>query len=350
LKHRTVVLLVLAVCALVSCKKEIAPGPDVWAVANGKEIMREDVEKNFRSGRDSDSPALSSEETLSLKLSILDELINSEILLQRASQMNLMATDAEVEDKFTAARGRYTEEEFQRKLNESGQTVDDLKSDIRRQLSIQKLLNREVAAKISITDQDVADYYAANRSQFDFVEPQYHLAQIVVTSRPDPSIHNRKNDKASNEAEAGRKAAMLAQRLSAGADFAQLAMDYSEDATSSTGGDLGYNPESSFNRSDPLLKKTVLAMKAGEVSHPIQLKDGRYVILKLIAKEAAGQRQLSDPQVQQGIRELLRTRKEQLLRAAYLTEARNDSHVTNYLARMILEGSLPAEPIAAKPN
>lgn len=345
MKQGVWILPILLVCALAACKREMAPGPDVWAVANGKEIMREEVEKNFRSRVNPDSPAPSQEETLSLKLSILDQLINSEILLERASQMNVMASDAEVEDKFTASKSSYTEEEFQRKLKDSGLTVDDLKSDIRRQLSIQKLLNREVVAKIAITDQDVADYYAANRGQFNFPEPQYHLAQIVVTPRPDPSIHNRKNDKAANEAEAGRKAAMLAQRLTAGADFAQLAMDYSEDPTSSTGGDLGYSPESSFNRSDPLLKKTVLAMKPGDVSHPIQLKDGRYFILKLIGKESAGQRELSDPQVQQGIRELLRNRKEQLLRAAYLTEARNQSHVINYLARMILEsaGKLPAD-------
>jgi len=345
LKQSVWILLALAVCALASCNKQISPGPDVWAVANGKEILREEVEKGFRSRINPDSPAPSHEDALSLKLSILDELINSEILLQRAGQLNLVATDAEVEEKFTASKSTYTEDEFQRKLKESGLTVDDLKSDIRRQLSIQKLLNREVVSKISITDADVADYYNANRNQFDFAEPQYHLAQIVITPRPDPSIHNRKNDKASNEAEAGRKAAMLSQRLSSGADFAQLAMDYSEDSTASTGGDLGYNPESSFNRSDPLLKKTVLAMKVGEVSHPIQLKDGRYFILKLIGKESAGQRELTDPQVQQGIRELLRNRKEQLLRAAYLTEARNDSHVTNYLSRMILEsgGRLPAD-------
>jgi peptidyl-prolyl cis-trans isomerase SurA len=345
LKRRGLILVSLAVCALASCQKEIVPGPDVWANVNGKEIMREEVEKNFRSRLNPDSPAPSQEEGLSLKLSILDELINSEILLQRASKLNLVASDAEVEDKFTASKSPYTEEEFQRKLKESGLTVDDLKSDIRRQLSIEKLLNREVAAKISITDQDVADFYNANRGQFNFVEPQYHLAQILVTPRPDPAVHNRKNDKAANEAEAGRKAAMLSQRLSAGADFAQLAMDYSEDPTASTGGDLGYNPESSFNRSDPLLKKTVLSLKTGEVSRPIQVKDGRYFILKLVGKGSAGQRELSDPQVQQGIRDMLRNRKEQLLRAAYLTEARNESHVTNYLSRMILEsaGKLPAE-------
>jgi len=345
LKFKFFIVVSLAVCALGSCRRELAPAPDVWASVNGKEIMRDEVEKAFRSRLNPDSPAPSHEEGLSLKLSILDELVNSEILLERAAKMNLTASDAEVEDKFTESKSPYTEDEFQRQLQDQHLTVDDLKNDIREELSIQKLINREVVAKISITDQDVADFYAQNRSQFNVAEPQYHIAQIVITPRPDPSVHNRKNDKASNEAEAGRKAATLSQKLAAGADFSQLAMDYSEDSTASTGGDLGFNPESSFNRSDPSLKRAVLSMKPGDVSHPIQLRDGRYIILKLIGKEAAGQRELSDPQVREGIRQMLRNRKEQLLRAAYLSEARDESHVTNYLARQVLEsaGKLPAD-------
>lgn len=345
MRTRLLMLAALLVCAVASCRRDVAPGPDVWAVVNGTDVTRAEVEKNFRSRLTPDSPPPSHEEGLSLKLTILEELINSEILLQRAAKMNLVATDAEVEDKFTQSKSPFTEEEFQRKLQESGLTIDDLKSNIRRQLSIQKLLNREVVAKISVSDQDITDFYNQNKSQFDLPEPQYHVAEIVITPRPDPTVHNRKNDKAGNEAQAGRKAAMLAQKLSAGADFAQLAMDYSEDSTASTGGDLGYNPESSFNRSDPLLKRSVLSMKVGEVSQPLLLKDGRYVILKLLGKEPAGQRELSDPQVREGIRQMLRSRKEQLLRAAYLAEARNESHVTNYLAREILEsaGKLPED-------
>jgi peptidyl-prolyl cis-trans isomerase SurA len=334
----------VAACALAaSCRRELAPGPDVWAVVNGKEIQRGEVEKLFRSRVNADAPAPSQEEALSLKLSILDELINSEILLERAQKMNLVASDAEVEDKFTESKSPYTEEEFQKKLQETGLTVDDLKSDIRRQLSIQKLLNREVVAKISITDQDISDFYARNRAQFNVTETQYHVAQIVVTPRPDPTVHNRKNDKAANEAEAERKAVMLAQKLNAGADFNELAMDYSEDPSASTGGDIGFVPESALNQSDPALKSAVLAMKPGQVTQPVPLRGGGYRILKLIAKETAGDRQLSDPQVQQAIRDALRTRKEQLLRSAYLIEARDEAHVTNYLARQILEtaGKLP---------
>ena len=46
-------------------------------------------------------------------------------------------------------------------------------------------------------------------------------------------------------------------------------MDYSEDTSSSTGGDLGFIPESALNQSDPVLKKTVLSMKPGESTQPI---------------------------------------------------------------------------------
>jgi peptidyl-prolyl cis-trans isomerase SurA len=116
-------------------------------------------------------------------------------------------------------------------------------------------------------------------------------------------------------------------------------MDYSEDPSASTGGDLGFEPESAFNKSDPVLKKAVLSLKAGQQSQPIHTRDGGYVILKLIAKETAGQRELADAQVQQAIRDGLRTRKEQLLRSAYLVEARDEAHVTSYLARQVLESS-----------
>jgi peptidyl-prolyl cis-trans isomerase SurA len=345
LQRALLVPLVAVFCTLgAGCKRESAPGPDVWAVVNGKEITRQEVEKIFKSRVNADAPAPSQEEALSLDLSILDELVNSEILLERATKMNLVASDAEVEDKFTESKSPYTEEEFQKKLKETGLTVDDLRSDIRRQLSIQKLLNREVVAKISITDQDIQDFYNKNRAQFNVTEPEYHIAQIVITPHPDATVHNRKNDKATNEAEAGRKAAMLIQKINAGADFAELAADYSEDSSASTGGDLGFQPESAFDKSDPVLKKAVLSLRPGQTTQPLHDPRGGYIIVKLIAKEAAGERQFSDPQVQQAIRDALRTRKEQLLRSAYLVEARDESHVTNYLAQQILEfaGKLPA--------
>ncbi len=317
----------------------------MWAVVNGTEIKRDEVEKYYRTRINPEAQQTSAEEVLSGKLNVVEQLINNEILLERAKKLNLEASDGEVEDKFTELKSGYTEEEFQRKLKDGGMTVDDLKKDLRRQLSIQKLLNREVAAKVTITDQDVTDFYNSNRNQFNVAEAQYRISQIVITPHKDQMVRNRKNDDATNEAEAERKAKMIEDKLNSGADFSQLAMDYSEDPnTAATGGDLGYIPESSLSapQTEPMLKKIVLGLKPGQVSQPIVLKDS-IRILKLVAREAAGQRGVNDPQVQQMIRDTLRNRKEQLLRNAYLAVARDEAHVTNYLAMQVIEtaGKLP---------
>lgn len=343
---KAAIVAILLACALASgCQKTEAPGPNVWATVDGNQILRSDVEKYYRSRMNPSGPPPSHEEALSLKLNILDQLINNQILLERAQKLNLTASDAEVEDRFTESKSPYTEEEFQKNLQQSGITVDDLKSELRREISIQKLINREIVSKIDVTDQDVTNFYNQNQAQFNLAEPRLHLAQIVITPRPDPLVHNRRNDKAVSEADAKRKAQEIETKLTAGADFSQLAMDYSEDNSASTGGDLGFIPESSFNQSDPALKQSALSLKTGAFSQPIAVRSGGYVILKMLGKEPAGRRLISDPQVQQAIRETLRNRKEELLRAAYISEARDEAHVMNYLSQEILEssGKLPAD-------
>ncbi len=352
--HSHIWLRMMAVAALLpmlaaaGCQRQSAPAADVWAVVNGQEIHHDEVQKYYNSRLNPQQQTPSQDEALSLTLNIVDELINNDILIQRAKKLGLEATDGEVEDKFTEFKSPYTEEEFQRQLKDRGVSIDDLKQDIRRELSVQKLINREVVAKISISDQDVSNFYNENRAQFNVAETQYRLAQIVVTPRKDPQVRNRKNDDATTETEARRKTAAISQRLASGADFNQMAMDYSEDpATASSGGDLGFIPESALNQSDPALKKAVVTLKPGQTSEVIQLRDG-YRILKLIAKESPGQRDIADPQVQQSIRDTLRNRKEQLLRAAYLASARDQSKVTNYLAQQVME-SAGKFPVIVKP-
>ncbi|HEY1424162.1 MAG TPA: peptidylprolyl isomerase, partial [Candidatus Acidoferrum sp.] len=201
-------------------------------------------------------------------------------------------------------------------------------------------------------------FYNANKAQFNVAEPTYHIAQIKVTPRKDPQLRNLKNDDATNEAEAARKIKMLMDKLNSGVDFAQLARDYSEDTnTVATGGDLGYVPESALSgpQVDPALKKAVAALKPGQVSQPVQARDANgpsYHILKLISRETPGLRGVSEPQVQQAIRDTLRNRKEQLLRAAYLAVARDDAKVSNYLAEQVLEsnGKLPGAAKSALPG
>ena len=103
--RKFLIVAAVAACLLAaSCKKDVAPGPDTWAVVDGKDIPRAEVEKYFRTRVNAQGPAPSQEEAASLKLSILDELVNKEILLSRAAKANLLASDAEAEDKFTESK------------------------------------------------------------------------------------------------------------------------------------------------------------------------------------------------------------------------------------------------------
>ena len=57
-----------------------------------------------------------------------------------------------------------------------------MKHDLRRSLTIDKLLNKEINSKITVTDADVANYYNQHKAEFNLIETQYHLAQILVTT------------------------------------------------------------------------------------------------------------------------------------------------------------------------
>src|SRR3954463_7745671 len=258
-KLRRASALILLAVVFTGCNRNSAPAANVWATVNDQSITREDTEKYYRARLAGQAAPPSQDEALSLMLSVLDELVNNEVLIQRARQMGLEATDGEVEDKFTETKSPYTEYEFQKRLKESGMTVDDLRRNIRQQFSVQKLINREILSKIAPNDQDVTEFYNENRSQFNVTETTYRLAQIIVTPQKDPQVRNRKNDDAANDIEARRKAAALLQQLRDGADFATVAMDYSEEPTSAaSGGDVGYWPESQIT--DPNMRKLLGVM------------------------------------------------------------------------------------------
>ncbi len=212
---------------------------------------------------------------------------------------------------------------------------------------MQKVLNKEVTSKISIADADITTYYNEHKAEFNLIEAQYHLAQILVTAQPNPQIRNLKNSKAQNEAEARAKAQMIMNRLESGEDFSSVAMNYSEDPqTASNGGDMGFAPESSLKGmavQEPGTRDAILRLKPGETSGILTVSAGRqvlgYRIVKLVGKEPAGQRDLNDPRVQQAIREQLRDRREQLLKAAYYETVRNEARIENYMAQEILKSA-----------
>ena len=331
------IFLVLTFLAANTACSRSAPS-NVAATVNGRAITYADLDKQYQYSQFASQADQSSQDQLDIqKLEVLRTLIDSEIMLQRAEKMGLMAVDADVEAKFTEVKALSTQEEFQKQLNARKMTAQDLKDQLRRDLSVQKLLNKETTSQISITDKDISGFYDANRASFDLAEPQIHMAQILVTPRPDPNVRNLKNDKAQDDAQAKKKIDNLYARLRQGEDFAMLAQNFSEDPQSAqTGGDLGFIPESSLEKANIELRRAILALRPGEITGVLKTEEG-YRILKLIAREPAGQRELTDPTVQQTIRETLINRKDQLLKAAYYEMARNEAKVINYFANRIVE-------------
>jgi peptidyl-prolyl cis-trans isomerase SurA len=333
------VLLLAAGCALfqVACKH--TPPTNVAAVVNGHSITYVELEKTYQTQYPQQPQGANRDLVLSQKLDLLTSMITQEILLQRAEKLGLTAVDADVDTEINKMKAPYTKEGFERQLADKHLTIGDLRAQIRQQLTVQKLINKEITSQVNITDADVTTFYNANKASFNLAESQVHLAEILVTPDANTPIRNLRNSKAHGNAEALAKIQNLEAQLKQGADFAQLAQNYSEQADSApNGGDRGFIPESALASSSPELRKLILSMQPNQVSPIIPSPDG-YRILKMISKESAGQREINDPNVQQSIRENLRNAKDQLLKAAYYEVARNSSKIENYLARSIVDNT-----------
>jgi peptidyl-prolyl cis-trans isomerase SurA len=325
-----------AACRSTPATPEKTVSADTWAVVDGREITREAVDRAYRRAQDA-SQALSDEETLTAKLNLLNDLIIQEILLGKAGQLKLEVAQSELDAAYANAGKNITADAFQAELTRRGLSPADLREGLRRELLMQKVIDQEVGSKIAVTDQEVSDFFNANRAQFNVAEESYRLAQIVVTPTPDPQVANGTGDDASTPQAAAAKVQMLMERLKAGASFRDLAMGYSEDPESAPrGGDLGLVPVSRLKQAPPQLRDAVLNKEPGAVN--VASDGGAYTMVLVVGREPAGQRDLSMPAVREGITRTLRTRKEQLLRAAYLTAVRTDAVVVNYLARRLVEG------------
>jgi peptidyl-prolyl cis-trans isomerase SurA len=335
---------IVLLSGILGCKHNY--GPDVVATVNGQPIQRSEVEKLYRDNLGNNKEEPTKEQAEATRLGILKQLIDQEMLQQAAKKMNLVASDEEVDAKLAEMKAPYTQEEFDKRLQEHSMSLADLRLEIRRNLTSEKLMNKEVNSRINITDADVTNFYNANKAQFNFIEPKYNIADIVVTSQPTRMQQggNLQNSKAGNDIEARRKIDMIHNHLESGEDFATLAQNLSENTNdANNGGNMGFVPESSLRSQPPPIFAAISKLQPGQITDviPILAPGAKapvgYAIYKLIEKEPAGQRELNDPRVQQDIRQQLRDSRSQLLRAAYYEMMRDQTHVENHLAEQIFK-------------
>ena len=317
---------------------------NTWATVNGRDITRDTVEKAYR--RESAPQQPSEEEALAGKLTLLNEMIVQELLLEKARELKIELSATEIDNAYAEAKKNITDEQFQKELASRNLTPADMRETLSRDMLANKVIEREVTSKIAVTEDDIKTFYEANKAGFNRPEDAVHIAQIVITPTRENQQVNRSGNDAATPQEAQAKAQMLFERLKAGAPFAQLAADYSEDPQSAQrGGDLGFIPVSSLRQAPPQLRDAALNSQPGSVK--LVSIDGGATIVAVIARDTAGQKDPSMPAVRDMITNQLKSRREQLLRTAYLNALRNDATVVNHLADRIVEAQGKASPSLA---
>ena len=143
----------LVLFALAGCSR--TPNPDVWATVNGHPIMKAEVDKYYQTKINSMQQQPTADEASMLKLDILHQRIDEEVIRQQAEKLHLVATDAEVDARIAQLKAPYTDQQFDAKLKSQGITLDDVRRDIWLNMTMEKVMNKEIEAKINITDDDV---------------------------------------------------------------------------------------------------------------------------------------------------------------------------------------------------
>lgn len=330
----------LVLVAAVACRQapQAPPvSPDTWAVVDGRQITREDVDKAYRRGVSPDAPQ-SEQDSLNTKLTLLDELILRDILLAKAASLKIELPESELDAAYLEARKDVPDEQFQQELSRRNLTAGDMREALRRDLITQKLIEREVTSKVTVSDAEVAAFFEKNRASFNLPEDAWHLAQIVVTPVREAQVANRSGNDAATPQEAVQKVQMLMERLKGGTSFRELAADFSEDAQSaSRGGDMGLVPVSALRQAPAQLRDSVMSAEPGTVR--AVTVNGVHTLVLVVAREAAGQRDLTTAGVREQITAALRGQREQALRTAYLAALRTDAKVVNHLARRVVEAN-----------
>ena len=199
----------------------------VAATVNGKNIMLSEVDKLINQQYEGKQSKLSPLELAQVRLQMLDRLIQQEVLFQRAERDKLLPTEDEITQFINTQmqQSQMTQELFQQRLKETGQTMESLREETRKALAIQKLQDR-TNSKITVSDKEVDEAYNGNTEQF-VNKRGVELAAIIV----DPADNSQQgitND-AKGDGDAKAKADSIYQTLKGGAsDFATVARARSE--------------------------------------------------------------------------------------------------------------------------
>lgn len=310
----------------------------VAATVNGKRIMSQEIERIIHQQSEGKESLLSSHDLAQARLRVLDQLIQREVLFQRAEKERLLPSEDEITNLINTRKqeGGMTDEEFQRQLKTQNMTMEALREEAKKDLAIKKLQDK-YAGKITISDREVEDFYTANRSLF-VAQRGARLAVIVVD--PADNAAQGISDDAKGDAAAKTKIDNIYGQLKTGSDFATVARAKSEDANSLLkGGDIGFFSEDGMRQAGfpkELVDAFMGAMPVGSVTEP-KLLNNKWYVFKLQEKRLQTENLTLESQgVRQQITQELTNQRKQILDASLLEVAMTESKIVNNLASGIL--------------
>ena len=360
-RFRSLTISAVALIALVltSCSGDVAGpgaspgGADPNAVAarvNGKDIRSEEVEKGVKAQAQGQEAYFSPLELASARLSVLQQLIQTEVMFQKAEKEGSLPTEDEVTTEVNRRRtgSGLSAEEFNRQMTAAGENEQSWRENVKKELALQKLQEKITNRVEAPKDKEIEDFYNTNKEQFKNKRGA-QLAAIVI----DPS-NSGQGDMTTNQDQANARAKEIGQRAMTGSDFATLAREASEDLqTRSQGGDWRYFTEDELKQTlgDQIADLIMNKMQNGQIVPAAIPLEGRILIVKLQRKQERDEDlTLESPGVRQRVTELLINGRKGLLWQSYGAIAINEAKVENFLAQKVIEnpnelsGARPAAP------
>jgi len=213
--------------------------------------------------------AATEERFAQLRGNVLEMLVDEHLQLQEAVEQEIPISMDQVEQRYAAlaANNNVSVEQFDASLEQMGASKVSILSQMRASLAWEEVVDAQLRPFLAVSESEVNSYKArmvANKG-----EPEYRMAEIFLTVKS-----------TDRDAETRETANRLVEQMRAGADFSEVARQFSETPTSAAGGDMGWML---LEQLSPNLRDEVLRMPEGSMIGPIK-SSGGYSIYMLIDK------------------------------------------------------------------
>lgn len=250
----------------------------IVAVVNDDVIMQSELSERLRQVKSQlQEQGTPLPPTPVLQKQVLDRLILSKLQLEMAHETGIRVDDETLNQtiKRIADQNKVTLSQFRTILEKEGYSYDKFREDIRNEILITRLRQREVDNRVIVTDREVDNYLATEEHQGK-QDIEYHLRHILISVPDNASV-----DKMEQTRQVAEK---VLKELRAGKDFKEVAVHYSDGQQALDGGDLGWRKASEV----PTLFAGIVAdMKKGDISDLIKSPSG-YHIIKLVDVRDSG--------------------------------------------------------------